>query len=185
MTVHPFVQSAVDRIPVYGTPRTAIAVGSLLIETYMKYNDKSRENNNQRYVFNAQVNMLRTVQILSLLGATRIFSSKLISIPVSVALIALCIPKIQLGFDFLTGAKTINVDSGRVMQDPNRPSCTPIINNALLYGGFCTKVVNIFAVGLFASKLFSEKPISAVASGVSAMAVAYLTLYNGFKDFDL
>ena len=37
MTVHPFVQSAVDRIWSYGTPRTVIAVGSLLLETYLKY----------------------------------------------------------------------------------------------------------------------------------------------------
>jgi hypothetical protein len=175
MTVHPFVQSAVDRIPVYGTPRTVIAVGSLLIETYLKYTAPDFPTKSEKVGLDIKIKGLRIIQILALLGATRIFSSKLISIPVSIGMVVLWIPKIEKFIDLCTGAKELD---GKV--NTNIRSCTPIINNALLYGGYCTKVVNIFA-----SKLFSQKPVSAVATGVSSMAVAYLTLYNGFKDFDL
>ena len=176
-----FIQTGINCIPVYGPVRTGIVVGSFLLETFLKYVDTSTPNIVQRKGLDIQVRSLRVIQILALLGATRIFSSKFVSIPVSVMMAALMIPKIELLIDLYTGAKKFG-DQGVV--NTQMPSSGPIINKSLLYAGLCTKVVNIFAVGLFASTLFSQKHVSTVAAGVSSMAIAQLTLYNGFKDFD-
>ena len=103
----------------------------------------------------------------------------------SVAPNSLCTPKIQLGFDFYGSKQYCQFRTSNTKYE--QIFLTPILYNfAAYYGGYCTKVVNIFAVGTFSlTKLFSQKPVSAVATGVSSMAVAYLTFYNGFKDFDL
>ena len=136
-----FVQSAAERIPVYGPWRVAVVGCSLVGETLARFN-----------MSDDFVTIGKISQQLSCLGTMPILKSYWVYIPSFMAL------------NFLS-----------------EPTYSP--KQVVLGLDVSAKVINVFAVGLFAKQLFEKKSVSMAAMAVSSAAMAGLSVYNVYKDF--
>lgn len=150
MTVHPFVQTGIDRIPVYGSWRVAAIGVCLAMETLTRADEEGNKLIKPLRVF-------KSLQIIACLGATPIFKSYWVSIPATATLLLLATTRM-----------------GGLIDKRSKPK----VNKAIIRMDICTKVVSVFAVGLFAKHLFDRKGVSTVAMAVSSIAMFGLSVYN-------
>jgi hypothetical protein len=205
--VGPIVQAVANRIPNFGPARSGIIAAALIMElvspnlanlgknaliTLLQKTVPISERDGLTKIVNiidikGFIKGLNKVnQIVACLGATRVFSSYWVSIPATCVIISSW---------YLTSFFFVIVNSGLLESANNENNIelnnilmriknpVSLVNNVFLGLDVCAKVVNIFAITLFAKQLFSNKHASAVAASVAFAAMLSMSAYNLYPHF--